>query len=109
MPDTARRHRPVARVCLALCAALLLVACEDKATKENLDKVQVGMTQAQVEDILGAGTDDTSSGGFGISGAGIGDVSKGAADKTFIWKTASGGKIVVVYSGGKVVGKQMVP
>ncbi|MBY0112821.1 MAG: outer membrane protein assembly factor BamE [Phycisphaerales bacterium] len=36
-------------------AAFLLVGCENKLTKENYDRIQVGMTIYQVTDILGEG------------------------------------------------------
>jgi hypothetical protein len=99
------RTGPIARLGLALCACVLLIACESKVSREKFDKVQVGMTLAQVEDLLGSGSDDTSDGGLTVNSAGVPDISKGAADKTYVWKAGSG-RIVITFSKGKVVQKQ---
>lgn len=91
-------------VCLAflLAAAAALPACESKVTAENYDRITIGMTRQAVENILGAGTDETAS-GTSISSAGIAD-SKAAAEKTFVWRDG-GITITIVFKDGKVVEK----
>jgi hypothetical protein len=92
----------------AVAAAVLLVCsvlggCESKVTAENYEKIQNGMTLAKVEEILGSGTDDTSSGGFGVSSGGVLD-SKANPEKTYIWREG-GLQIQVIFKEGKVVQK----
>ena len=41
-------------------SALVLVACAGKVNQDNYNKVEVGMTQPQVEAILGPGTEQAS-------------------------------------------------
>ena len=45
-------YRSITQSLVAACALMLLVACS-KVTSENYAKVQTGMTQAEVENILG--------------------------------------------------------
>ena len=45
-----------------LLAAIAAIACAGKLTKANYDKVVNGMSPAQVETILGPGTEQASSG-----------------------------------------------
>lgn len=88
---------------VALASAVLLAGCESKVTAENYDKVQNGMTLSQVEGLLGSGTDDTASGGFGVSSGGVLD-SKANPEKTYVWRE-NGVQIQVVFKYGKVVQK----
>jgi hypothetical protein len=84
-------------------AAVVMAGCESKVTAENYDKVNNGMSLSQVESILGSGTDDTSSGGFGVSGGGVLD-SKQNPEKVYVWREG-GMMIQVVFKDGKVVQK----
>lgn len=85
-----------------LSLAIILPGCDSKLTAANYDKVTTGMTRQAVENILGAGTDDTAS-GTSISSAGIAD-SKAAAEKTYVWKEG-GAVITIIFKDGKVVQK----
>ena len=77
--------------------------CESKVTAENFDKLKLGMSQYEVEQILGKGTDDTTSGGYGTSAAGVAD-SKTTNEKRFIWSDGEA-KIIIVFKDDKVVEK----
>lgn len=90
--------------CAALLAmTLLLAGCESKVTAANYDKVTNGMSRSQVEKILGSGTDDTSSAGYGVSTGGVLD-SKAAPETTLVWRE-NGMVIQVILKDGKVVQK----
>lgn len=89
--------------CIALISAAAICGCESKVTAENYDKVQNGMSLSQVEGLLGSGTDDTSSGGFGVSSGGVLD-SKANPEKTYVWREG-GLQIQVIFKDGKVVQK----
>lgn len=90
---------------LSLISLSAMVGCEKKVTVENYDKIQVGWTKTQVENLLGSGTDETAS-GTSISGAGIPDT-KAAAEKTYVWRDG-GLTITLVFKDGKVVQKEKV-
>lgn len=94
--------RVLACVCL-LAMALALAGCERKVTAANYDRVTNGMSRAQVEKILGSGTDDTSSAGYGVSTGGVLD-SKAATETTLVWRE-NGLVIQVILKDGKVVQK----
>ena len=74
------RTNRIALVCLVLVAlgALMLAGCGSKVTKSNFDQIKTGMTLAEVEAILGKGTEST-----GASAA-IGDLAGSA--KSVVWK-----------------------
>ena len=93
----------IALASIVLVSAALLAGCESKVTAENFEKVQNGMNLSQVENILGSGTDDTASGGFGVSSGGVLD-SKANPEKTYVWRE-NGMQIQVVFKDGKVVQK----
>lgn len=87
----------VRRLLLAviIAPAILIMGCT-KVTAENYDKIQAQMTLAQVEQILGKGTEE--SGG----GLAVGDLNLSA--KKVTWK--SGDKsITVSFANDKVVMK----
>jgi len=75
--------------------AILVMGCS-KVTAENYDKIQTGMTSAQVEQILGKGTEQ--SGG----GLAIGDLS--ASAKTVTWENGDK-SITVTFANDKVLMK----
>jgi hypothetical protein len=87
----------------AILALALLTACEPKVTLENYDKINNGMTLAQVEHILGSGTEDSASGGFGIGSSSMLTAS-GSQQRIFVWKEENR-QIVVTFQEGKVVNK----
>ncbi len=93
---------------LALVMSLAVLAgCENKVTDKSYQQITTGMSQSQVEKILGgSGADDTSHAGVSISGAGVGS-SAAAPEKTAVWK----GKeltIQVIFKDGKVVSKSKI-
>ena len=78
---------------LAACAA----GCAGKVSQSNYDKVQPGMTEAEVEGILGKG------GVFSaIAGPAIGDVA--LSTKTIVWKDGQK-QITVIFSQDKMISK----
>lgn len=96
--------------CLAFAwIACLVVAfaslggCDKKVTDANFDKITNGMSLAQVEKILGSGTDDTPAAGFGVSGAGVASQTA-APEKIYVWKSPDL-TITVIFKDGKVVQK----
>lgn len=74
------RTNRIALVCLILVGlgSLALAGCGSKVTKSNFDQIKTGMTLAEVEAILGKGTEST-----GAAGA-IGDLAGSA--KSVTWK-----------------------
>jgi hypothetical protein len=75
---------------LAACAA----GCASKVSQSNYDKIQPGMTVAEVEGILGNGGEFTA-----IAGQAIGDVAL-----SIKWKDGQK-QITVIFGGDKVVSK----
>ena len=73
---------------------LLLAGCEKKVTQENFDKIQVGMTLAEVQLILGDGLLEEASG----TSLGIGGLPERSSDdlddRTYSWEEEN--KIIVV-------------
>lgn len=95
-----------ARALAAACVLLLgLAGCESKVTKSNFDAVQVGMSQRDVEKLLGSGTLDEQPAAVNISSGGVGDVAKGSRDQTYTWKDGSA-TIVITFTDGKVAQKR---
>ena len=85
----------------ALVLLPLLVACENKITEENYAKLETGMTIAQVEAILGSGTDDTA-GGYDIGGGGLVSGSGRSTRKTYSWD-GEDFDIIVDFDEGEVI------
>jgi hypothetical protein len=91
---------------LALC--LLLAGCgKSKVSKENYDKIQNGMSLADVEKLLGKGTDDSGDGAnvagqFGVDV--VGTSGGGTGVKTYVWESGNK-KITVYFKQDKVVNK----
>ncbi len=80
----------------ALMIGLLLAAagCEEKVTQENFDKVQVGMTLAEVELFMGDGQLEEAS-GTSLGTGGIPERSSDNLDnRTYMWE--EDGKIITV-------------
>jgi hypothetical protein len=90
--------------CVCGAALALLVACGGDVSQENFDKVQTGMTQDQVEQILGPGEDQTAA-GVEISSAGMAGRSRDDRTKTYLWKDGAK-EIVVEFKEGKVIYKR---
>ena len=85
---------------LAAClAATMLTGCAGKITKSNYEKVRTGMTVAQVEDILGKGSEQA-----GIGGA-LGTLA--GSVKIVCWTEGENGskKITITFVNDKVVAK----
>ena len=87
----------VRRAVTALAIACVLLAfvcgCGSKVSKANYDKIEIGMTEAQVEKILGKGTPQADAGGA------IGNLAGSA--KIVSWKDGDKG-ITVTFINGKV-------
>jgi len=99
-------------VAAALVATLVAIACAGKLTKANYDKVANGMSPAQVESILGPGTEQASS-GITIPGTatgtatGIGAPGTTVSTKVLVWQ--SGGKVITVtFLNDQVVAKTQI-
>lgn len=80
-------------------SCISMIGCEgcsrSKLTKGNFDRIQVGMTTKEVEDILGASQDTYVEG-----------QSEAGTKSSSLWKDKEGEKaIIVFYEGGKVVRK----
>lgn len=99
---------PMPKAVLALFAGCLLtglVACDDKVSQENFDKITDGMTEGQVQGILGKG-ERLDVGGMSISGAGIASGAARNSQTTYEWK--SGKTIIsVTFQDGKMIQKVM--
>ena len=100
----------IVSVALVGLLCLFLSACSGKKlTKANFDKITNGMTQAEVQALIGE-PDDSSGGDSitpGANAAGI-DVSGGAPSSGRVLKWESGKKSIQVYMGkdNKVTGKK---
>lgn len=81
------------RLLAATALALLLSACSSRIDQENFDRIQAGMTQQEVEAILGSPTESSSTSFGGLSG--------GSAT----W-TSGDATIAVQFVNGKVQFKQ---
>ena len=79
--------------------AMGIVGCSvARVTKDNYDKIQVGMTQAQVEEFMGKGQQDSG------AAAALPGVSGSVA--VYSWQTDDGRKnITVTFVNGKVLAK----
>ena len=94
-------RRNLIKILPAIVLLPLLVACENKITDENFAKLEEGMTIAQVEAILGSGTDD-SVGGYNIGGGGLVSGSGGSTRKTYSWE-GEDFDIIVIFDKGEVI------
>ena len=94
------------RAPLACLAALcLLVACENKISLDNYNAINNGMTQSQVEGMLGGQGEEQDIGGVSIGADGLMSSAKNSSkDKTYVWKK-DGGEIRVIFRDGKVIDK----
>ncbi len=93
---------------LALAAAALVFAgCENKITMENYTAIKDGMTQSQVQDLLGGAGEESQAAGVSIGADGLMSGTKDSKDKTFVWKK-DGAEISVTFRDGKVINKGKV-
>lgn len=81
--------RLIASCSLVFTLALLLVSCSSKINQENFDKIQVGMSEQEVAQILGPPTDTAS--------VSIGDLSGSSST----WK-AKHARIDIQFLNGQV-------
>jgi len=78
---------------LVAAVAILCVGCGSKLTKENYDKVKIGMTQDQVTEVLGSSKDKSE-----MDAPGLGKMETWSYDNI-----GYGGKMVVItFLNGKV-------
>ncbi len=92
--------------CVAILACVCLLVgtgCESKVNQDNWDKITAGMTQSQVEGILGLGTKQEIQ-GTSISGAGMaGGAARNSLD-TYLWKMGTK-EVSITFKDGKVMSK----
>ncbi len=84
------------RCLLAATVAVSVAACGSKITEQNYARLTSGMTQQEVEEILGAPTESKT--------LAIGSLSGTLAT----WKGKDGSTISVQFLNGKVMGKEFV-
>ncbi|MBI1191145.1 MAG: hypothetical protein GC200_10755 [Tepidisphaera sp.] len=104
MRSASRLARCVASICL-LASLFALPACQDKANDDTFDQVKVGMSEGEVESLMGKGElQDVS--GVSISGAGMagGNPHESSDRHTMTWKH-NHTDYSVTFQGGKVVDK----
>jgi len=91
---------------LALLAALLLAGCGSAVSLDNFNKIQVGMTQQQVEAIIGPGKEQASSSVTvpGMSAGGVSVSGMSMSAKVLAWQDGSR-VITITLQDGKVIGK----
>lgn len=89
---------------LAVFVFLPLTGCENKVTIETYDSIQTGMTQSQVEELLGGAGEHEQIGGVSVGAEGLMSSAKQGQDKTYVWKR-DGGTISVTFRDGKVIDK----
>jgi len=85
--------KPICRLIAAAALALALAGCGSKINEENFARIEDGMTEQQVIDLLGTPTETSSMGALGMSGAAA------------VW-TDGGARISVQFVNGKVRLKQ---
>ena len=87
-----KARRRVQVVGMVLLCSILLLGCGSKVSQENFDKIQTGMTQAEVTSILGNPTESNSI-AFGPIGG-----------TTSTWKE-NNGTITIQFVNEKVIAK----
>jgi hypothetical protein len=92
-------------VAVALCLLLAGCAGNKRVNKDNFDKIQNGMTIADVQAILGEPSQTSGDASNVAAGVGV-DVNMGAAPMPVVYTWESGKKsIVVTFTRGKVTAK----
>ncbi|HLO42027.1 MAG TPA: hypothetical protein VK176_13455 [Phycisphaerales bacterium] len=91
---------------LALLAAVCILAgCENKVTLDNYNAITTGMTQSQVEKLLGGKGEKQEVGGVSIGADGLASGAKQASNHTvYVWKQDRA-EISVTFVDGKMVDK----
>ena len=99
-PSTQRFFmQPIQRLLVLLCIVLLVGCGGNPITKDNYNKIQTGMTLAEVESILGSGTEQAS------SDASFGGISIDM--KNMVWQNED--KIIsITFSHDKVQAKSQI-
>lgn len=87
----------------ALVLTLALFGCEQKSFPQKFDEISVGMSQQDVEKIMGKGTKQDV-GGVGISASGIAGGASQNSQITYTWQDGVK-EIAVTFQNGKVVNK----
>lgn len=101
----------IGRMFIVVLFCLLAVGCGGKLSIGNYEKIKEGMTESEVQAILGIGEEQASSSinipGQSISVPGGGNVSiKGMSSSAKVVKWESGGKVITItFSDGKVMAK----
>jgi hypothetical protein len=86
-----------------LLLSLALAACEQKSFSQKFDQLATGMSQQDVEKIMGKGTKQDV-GGVGISASGIAGGASQNSQITYVWQDGVK-EIAVTFQNGKVVNK----
>lgn len=98
------RTNPRSAIAVLVAAALLaLAACEKKVDQAHFDRVNTGMSLAEVEKIMGKGAKQDV-GGVSISGSGIAGGKSSNAQVTYIWQDGQR-EIAVTFQDDKVISK----
>lgn len=77
---------------LGIIGLLFLVGCGSRLTNENLSRIETGMTEAQVMEILGKPASSNTSGAFGLSAT------------TYTYKSDKA-EVSIYFGNGKVISK----
>jgi hypothetical protein len=86
---------------LMLLVCLFVAACKSKVTAENYAKIKTGMTQAEVEAILGEGTVESGDGTAVANQFGVDLPGAGKVPEFHVWR--GGDKTIrVQYHNGRV-------
>ncbi|MCG3123670.1 MAG: hypothetical protein GIKADHBN_02091 [Phycisphaerales bacterium] len=107
LPSSGMLGVMINRSLLVMAASLaLLVGCEEKVTADSYKSINTGMSQSEVETMLGGSGEELDVGGVSIGADGLMSGSKGGGkDKTYVWKSKDGGEISVTFRDGKVINK----
>jgi hypothetical protein len=98
--------RRALQAALLLAVCLMVPACKSKVDKAHYDQIKVGMTDDEVEKILGKGTKYQEGDGGGMVGQ-VGVVLQDTRAKNvdaYTWESGDS-QIIVYYRDGKVANK----
>lgn len=86
-----------------LLLSLTLAACEQKSFSQKFDSISTGMSQQDIERVMGKGTKQDV-GGVGISASGIAGGASQNSQTTYVWQDGSK-EISVTFQNGKAISK----
>ncbi len=97
------RRAPLTQLAFVLVLCLLVPACKNRLTKENMGKIKEGMTLAEVEKILGKGTKQEGDGSnvAGQFGVAIQSAPTVGGGEFFVWESGTR-QVTIGFRQGKV-------